>query len=486
MLTREILRGERALFVGSGCSVDPPSCIPASADLARAFAAGMGGSLTDSEWCRNEFGRTDPSLEDVAERIAAHKRGSIYQDHLIEWRYRRPNLNHRIMAQMLAESYVKVLVTTNYDDLIERYLREELETRINEAIIEEADCGHRSDDKPTIVKLHGCITKFNSVKIARRDFQDWETEWAKGYVTSVVRNYSLLLLAYSGSDPHIMETLNSMIGATKQGSTWVVRTRSDRIDAFLGSHNMNPDEQVTCDVKDFLLELRSNCFNATFHQVLEERTRATLEYYVQEGRSSEVLAEFDTVASGLSQSLDASEYFKIFMGDHERAYRPLRKYPDKLSTLLLWTSILRYAIDRVKPTGWSVHAYSNGFHLEVIDEKGKHRLGFFLLDSLGRSVKSVLGQLNSWFIASGATEVVRYPRVNLRAENLVRPSQVFVAFIDNGEVPPLESEFILSTPFFGDSPTAVAKCIGTTESVDTIKSNLDGFVDRMRQWVFPA
>jgi tetratricopeptide (TPR) repeat protein len=128
-------------------------------------------------------------MEIISETTRADRLFDIYDADRPRENYIRPDANHVLLAKLARERKIKVIVTTNFDRLIEKALQAEgcIEGTDYRVTYREKDF-HRINwhgDKVELIKIHGCISDRNNMvitlkRVARKELS---SERAK-----VVRN----------------------------------------------------------------------------------------------------------------------------------------------------------------------------------------------------------------------------------------------------------------------------------------------------------
>lgn len=157
--------GTCAVLVGSGLSraAGIPTGWEITLDLVRRLAAlkGVTDAADWAEWYRNEFGGAEPNYStiiDALAKTAAERRALLHR--YIEPENgddnRKPTQAHRALARLVKEGAVRVILTTNFDRLIENALRDE---GIEPTVITDehglAGATPLTHATCTIIKLHG-------------------------------------------------------------------------------------------------------------------------------------------------------------------------------------------------------------------------------------------------------------------------------------------------------------------------------------------
>ena len=126
-------RGVYAVLIGSGVSkaAEIPTGWDVTLDLVRKLAA-VRNETPDPDpesWFRNTFG-TEPDYSDLLDQLARtpSERQQLlrpYWEHSEEERERgekKPTAAHHAIAALAARGFIKIIVTTNFDKLMERAL----------------------------------------------------------------------------------------------------------------------------------------------------------------------------------------------------------------------------------------------------------------------------------------------------------------------------------------------------------------------------
>jgi len=197
--------GVHAILVGSGLSraAGIPTGWEITIDLIRRLAALDGVTEHDNwaKWYCDKFGK-EPSYSEILDALAstpAERRSILH-------RYiepddaddaRRPTKAHHAIAQLVASGIVRVLITTNFDRLIENALREVgIEPTViasDDAIVGATPLVHT---KCTVIKVHG---DYLDARIKNTDSE------LAGYSTAmnslldqIFDNFGLLAVGWSG------------------------------------------------------------------------------------------------------------------------------------------------------------------------------------------------------------------------------------------------------------------------------------------------
>jgi hypothetical protein len=204
-------------LVGAGISMLAPACLPAAMGLLREFQ----GALARDVAVRKLFDELPP--EPFAQLLSPevfYNAVSEYSISVAADVFRRalsseePNLNHWMVAGLLRCGVIARIVTTNFDDLLERSLAN---TRYRLHSEEQESGGERS-----LWKLHGDLGE--RMAIAMSDVATVGFSATPGTLAREIAGRDLIVVGYSGNDPHVLRALVD----ARPGRVWWVVRRGDR------------------------------------------------------------------------------------------------------------------------------------------------------------------------------------------------------------------------------------------------------------------
>ncbi len=145
-----------------------------------------------------------------------------------EVRDKNPSIGYAYLIQLVTNSYLTTLFTTNFDDLI------------NEAFYQFSDirpivCAHDSaissitvtSQRPKIIKLHGDYL-FDDIKTTARETESLE-ENIKNKFIEFAKDFGLIVVGYSGADRSIMDVITYLLKQEpyfSHGIYWCLRQDS--------------------------------------------------------------------------------------------------------------------------------------------------------------------------------------------------------------------------------------------------------------------
>lgn len=126
---------------------------------------------------------------------------------------------HRDIARV---PYFKIFVTTNWDPFIERVLN------VLVPMVEDRDIPFWDDDKRQVLKIHGCVTRPQTIVATTDDYKRCMTDKTRGAIFTKLRDLmaikTFIFAGYSISDPDfklIYDEVISNLGEFRRGS-WVI------------------------------------------------------------------------------------------------------------------------------------------------------------------------------------------------------------------------------------------------------------------------
>ena len=197
--------GVHALLVGSGVSrgAEIPTGWNITLDLVRRLAAleNVTGEADWEKWYRTRYG-TDPSHSELLHSLASttSERRTILQSYIdppAGEDIRKPTRAHHSIAQLAASNIVRVVITTNFDRLIENAMREAgVEPTIiasKDAILGATPLVHA---KCMVIKVHG---DYLDTRIKNTDAELGAYSRAMNrLLDQVFDNFGLLVVGWSG------------------------------------------------------------------------------------------------------------------------------------------------------------------------------------------------------------------------------------------------------------------------------------------------
>lgn len=224
--------GVYALLVGSGLSraAGIPTGWEITLDLIKRLAAvqGIKDEPSWDQWFRNKYGKA-PSYSEVLDALGGSpaERRSILHEY-IEPREgddaRRPTKAHRSIAKLVSDGSVRVVVTTNFDRLIENALRDEgVEPTViasDDAVVGATPLVH---SPCTVIKLHG---DYLDARIKNTDAELGSYANAiDRLLDEVFDRFGLVVVGWSGDWDTALRAAISRTPTRRYGFYWATRSK---------------------------------------------------------------------------------------------------------------------------------------------------------------------------------------------------------------------------------------------------------------------
>lgn len=158
---------------------------------------------------------------------------------------KEPSLSHEILASLAKKGFISLILTTNFDDLLEEALkRKEVNFRVisgrDECVLIDQRVGRRSnnlentfldpasgnvepgDSREVIIwKIHGTLEDPESLSATQEDVCHFPSEKQRA-LRCLFQDYNVVFVGYSMRDPDIMEVINQVTPKNKKYSFfWV-------------------------------------------------------------------------------------------------------------------------------------------------------------------------------------------------------------------------------------------------------------------------
>lgn len=155
-LAHLLMAGHVAVFCGAGISID--SGLPSADDLRAALLELLPASEREVDWLRH-YGMP---FEEFLEAIHNHVALGPIRDLFAEG---EPSAGHRFVADLASLGYLQTIATTNFDELIEKALRD---GRVPYRVAwrpEDLTVAARDEGSVSVVKLHGTVSDPDSLAL---------------------------------------------------------------------------------------------------------------------------------------------------------------------------------------------------------------------------------------------------------------------------------------------------------------------------------
>ncbi|MDP2719796.1 MAG: hypothetical protein Q8P44_08235, partial [Dehalococcoidia bacterium] len=284
MLDRSFL-----FILGSGASIS--SGIPGAAALADRWLKELydleGGSGQPIEvWAAGILHSTDFQMENIAEFYPVifesrfrndPERGYADLENVMS--QARPNVGYSVLAQILAKTRHKVLLTTNFDNLVEQSLFQYSDTF-------PLVCGHESLAgfarpklrRPLVAKIHRDLLlepQNAPAQISQLD-PKWRTVLGK-----LLKEYCPLVIGYGGNDGSLMGFLENLLpGEIQTRLSWCYHRGSQpskRIKDLVSKHDGRLIPILGFD--EFMIQLNQKFYWPMLIEDMEAKSKSRVETY---------------------------------------------------------------------------------------------------------------------------------------------------------------------------------------------------------------
>ena len=325
--------GAYALLLGSGIS--SPAKIPTgwqvTMDLVRKLTVTQGQPEADDEtmvaWYREKYG-CDPSYSSLIEELsftAATERDLLakyFEPDPERQDERQPTFAHKAIARLMAKGIVKVVLTTNFDRLLEQALAQ-VGLTLDVVITDEGDLESaipRVHASTVLVKVHGDYKRLN-LRNSRERLSEYPEALA-AYLGEIRRDYGFVIAGWSGGYDPALRTIMGLPSAYP--TYWIepFEPHSDTTELRRARlvTNIQGDADTTFDALLLKIEALERVI-PTVHSASEatnivkrlltepERYRIQLEDYLQES-CTKLVETFDdpTWLDGLPADAPAARY----------------------------------------------------------------------------------------------------------------------------------------------------------------------------------
>ena len=188
---------------------------------------------------------------------------NIMQDEKVE-----PNIGYAIFAQLLAKTHHNIVITTNFDFLLEDSIF--LYTKTHPLTI-----GHESiteyiksyAKRPTILKIHRDL--FLEPKNNQKDIERLSKEWRKS-LTPIITEFPMVVLGYAGNDGSLMNFLKSV--KNRKPIYWCIRGSADKLNQKT-KELLNKDDRIVIidGFDEFMVELLALVYRDEFEPLKFEK-----------------------------------------------------------------------------------------------------------------------------------------------------------------------------------------------------------------------
>ncbi|MHB1415589.1 MAG: SIR2 family protein [Chloroflexota bacterium] len=260
-------------LLGAGASHGSPTELPLAPELAErlyhkfrdGFAAAALRSVDQTDLLAVADAIAGASPEGT--RLLQRTLGDLYPFDSAE-----PNHGHRVLALLFAEGLINVALSTNYDCCVER-AAEHLAVPIRACA--DASEMQRGRNQGRLLKLHGCITKEESIHLTQAQLEN-PPDWARAEVMVGTASGAFVVVGIGSVAPYIRTTLQSILQyANEAESIWIVSPEiADDWDQILSAGNKA--NKVTLTSEEFFDDLLRSCVHSQLTELLGKASKLTL------------------------------------------------------------------------------------------------------------------------------------------------------------------------------------------------------------------
>jgi hypothetical protein len=217
------------IFAGAGISVAPPSSCPTWDNLKREILRSLLARLLSDIKTTKEVEELSPAVMRLNMRpelfitcLTSLLDRSFVVEMLRGLNSGEPNLNHSLIALLAREHILKSIITTNFDNYIERELNN---SEVNYSLLRDDDeiaTQHMYTGSPLLVfKPHGCLSKPSSLRMRLDEIQILSNP-KKSLLQQLTKGIPLLITGYSGNDEDFFPVLEESIQGNPTESCIVI------------------------------------------------------------------------------------------------------------------------------------------------------------------------------------------------------------------------------------------------------------------------
>lgn len=260
-----ISRAKYGFFVAAGCSIAAglPSGNELKFRILRDWFSKTEGKPIPSRdaelenWFRRRVRFTEGhvSLEDITSsysRIVGRPGLLHLIESIVDWD-KTPTKAHTHLARLVKHRFIRTIITTNYDTLIEKALRKENTVKDVDVIITEDDLRQVKEGHAKLIKLHGCITQRESICITSQETSKLGP-WKMDFLRACLRQNGMVFLGYSARDRDISTAIVDVVESSDVAHYkpfWVSKTLETEAKAILNRYGATRN-YIEEDVESFL------------------------------------------------------------------------------------------------------------------------------------------------------------------------------------------------------------------------------------------
>jgi len=358
--------GVYALLVGSGVSrgAEIPTGWEVIEDLIRkvAEADGEDPGPEPAEWYRDKYG-DEPRYDDLLEQLAPSKEDrqallkSYFEptDEEPEKGIKTPSQAHESIAWLVKQGYIQVIVTTNFDRLLEQALKEKGVTPTVIAKPSDAKgAAPLAHDEAVILKVNGDY-KASTLKNTADELDSYDPEIER-LIEQVLDEYGLIVAGWSGGWDSALRNLILSAENRRYSMYWASYSGLDEDAKELVEHrdgnviSIDGADNFFYNLKERVQALEDAEPGAPLSkEVAKERTKR---YLAREDRKIDLADLIREETEYLRERLVDTERFDLHVEtEDESVEERLEKYENEVETLASVFSTCAYWGPEVPNTG---------------------------------------------------------------------------------------------------------------------------------------
>ena len=288
-LSESIKKGELAIFCGAGISLN--SGLPLANDMIKSILDTLPMDVAD----RDEVTKSNIPFEAFIETLLQFTDISRLLD---IFSLGIPNSNHILIARIAKEGYLNTILTTNFDQLIEKAFEKEGLIRskdfmvyYNEEQFSGIDFKKIDNGIINIFKIHGTVEDKESIRttlkaVANRKLSEKRMKIIR-YLFSNGEHKKILILGYSCSDEFDITPQIQSLGKTQKEIFFVEHSKSLKIiENIKNKNNKNPFKQFSgiraiCETNNFMENLWGSIWKEKYEHIFFKKENDCVEFIKQ-------------------------------------------------------------------------------------------------------------------------------------------------------------------------------------------------------------
>jgi tetratricopeptide (TPR) repeat protein len=264
---------ELVIFPGAGVSMAPPSILPSFLDLQNEvlWALSSGQNTTRGwyedvhEQIKNRDYRSEATkkftdlMPEYVYQVCLDQMGERALDSLDALKSAVPNANHHFLAGALRKGYLPLVLTTNFDTLIEDAFLTDIDKSAGVRKALRVACSpydHAIDaGGPQLLKLHGSIGSKESLAVSLRQIGLRCVSPGLEVLKKILEKYYVLFTGYRGSD---LDVFACMATVKCKGVIWNARNKDSLIPKIGNLLTSVSGKLIFQDLNVLLKELAEN------------------------------------------------------------------------------------------------------------------------------------------------------------------------------------------------------------------------------------